>query len=32
MMLLPFFSRRIGVAEDLDGNTIENKIIAGATS
>ena len=26
----PFFSRRIGVAEDLDGNTIENKIIAGA--
>jgi hypothetical protein len=26
----PFFSRRIGVAEDLDGNTIENKIITGA--
>ena len=26
----PFFSRRIGVAEDLNGNTIENKIIAGA--
>jgi len=26
----PFFSRRIGVAEDLDGNTIENKIVAGA--
>ena len=26
----PFFSRRIGVAKDLDGNTIENKIIAGA--
>ncbi len=25
----PFFSRRIGVAEDKDGNTIENKIIAG---
>jgi len=28
--VIPFFSRRIGVAEDLDGNTIENKIIAGA--
>jgi len=27
--VIPFFSRRIGVAEDLDGNTIENKIIAG---
>ena len=26
----PFFSRRIGIAEDLDGNTIENDIIAGA--
>ena len=26
----PFFSRRIGVAKDQDGNTIENKIIAGA--
>ena len=26
----PFFSRRIGIAEDLDGNTIENPIIAGA--
>ena len=26
----PFFSRRIGVAKDLDDNTIENKIIAGA--
>ncbi len=26
----PFFSRRIGVAKDLDGNTIENKIVAGA--
>ena len=26
----PFFSRRIGVAKDLNGNTIENKIIAGA--
>ena len=26
----PFFSRRIGVAKDLDGNTIQNKIIAGA--
>ena len=24
-----FFSRRIGVAKDLDGNTIENRIIAG---
>ena len=28
--VIPFFSRRIGVAKDLDGNTIENKIIAGA--
>ena len=28
--VVPFFSRRIGVAEDLDGNTIENKIIYGA--
>ena len=27
--VIPFFSRRIGVARDLDGNTIENKIIAG---
>lgn len=27
--VIPFFSRRIGVAEDLEGNTIENKIIAG---
>ncbi len=26
----PFFSRRIGIAEDVDGNTIENSIIAGA--
>ncbi|NER19124.1 DUF5916 domain-containing protein [Spongiivirga citrea] len=26
----PFFSRRIGIAEDIDGNTIENPIIAGA--
>ena len=26
----PFFSRRIGIAEDLDGNTIENQIIGGA--
>ena len=26
----PFFSRRIGVAKDRDGNTIENRIIAGA--
>lgn len=26
----PFFSRRIGVAKDQDGNTIENKIVAGA--
>ena len=26
----PFFSRRIGVAKDKYGNTIENKIIAGA--
>ena len=25
----PFFSRRIGIATDLDGNTIENKIIRG---
>ena len=27
--VIPFFSRRIGVAKDMDGNTIENKIIAG---
>ncbi len=26
----PFFSRRIGIAEDADGNTIENDIIIGA--
>ena len=26
----PFFSRRIGVAKDLNGNTIQNKIIVGA--
>ena len=26
----PFFSRRIGIARDKDGNTIENPIIAGA--
>ncbi len=26
----PFFSRRIGIAEDLEENTIENNIIAGA--
>ena len=26
----PFFSRRIGVARDLNGNTIQNRIIAGA--
>ena len=26
----PFFSRRIGLAKDQDGNTIENKINAGA--
>ncbi len=26
----PFFSRRIGIASDADGNSIENKIIAGA--
>jgi len=26
---LPFFSRRIGVAKDLEGNTIENKITSG---
>ncbi len=26
----PFFSRRIGIAEDIDGNTIENPIVAGA--
>ncbi len=25
----PFFSRRIGIAQDADGNTIENDIIAG---
>ena len=25
----PFFSRRIGIAKDLEGNTIENKIISG---
>ena len=25
----PFFSRRIGIAEDLNGNTIENDIVAG---
>jgi len=25
----PFFSRRIGIAEDRDGNTIENSILAG---
>ncbi len=25
-----FFSRRIGIAQDVDGNTIENDIIAGA--
>ena len=25
----PFFSRRIGIAEDTAGNTIENKILAG---
>lgn len=26
----PFFSRRIGIAQDLDGNTIQNNIIGGA--
>ena len=26
----PFFSRRIGIASDIEGNTIENRIIAGA--
>ncbi len=26
----PFFSRRIGIAKDLDGNSIENGIVAGA--
>lgn len=26
----PFFSRRIGIAEDLEGDNIENSIIAGA--
>lgn len=26
----PFFSRRIGIADDIDGETIENNIIAGA--
>jgi len=25
----PFFSRRIGIAKDLDGNNIENNIIGG---
>jgi len=25
----PFFSRRIGIAEDIEGETIENKIVAG---
>ena len=25
----PFFSRRIGIAKDLNGNNIQNKIIAG---
>ncbi len=25
----PFFSRRIGIAQDADGNSIENKILAG---
>lgn len=25
----PFFSRRIGIATDLNGNTIENKLLAG---
>ena len=25
----PFFSRRIGIAKDLDGNNIQNKIIVG---
>ncbi len=25
----PFFSRRIGIAEDINGNTIENRIIGG---
>ena len=25
----PFFSRRIGIAKDIDGNSIENKIIGG---
>ena len=26
---LPFFSRRIGVAKDINGNTIENRITSG---
>ncbi|RPG61738.1 MAG: hydrolase, partial [Flavobacteriaceae bacterium TMED206] len=26
----PFFSRRIGVAKDTEGNTIQNRIVAGA--
>ena len=26
---IPFFSRRIGIAKDLDGNTIQNNIIGG---
>ena len=30
MSPFPFFSRRIGVARDIDGNTIQNKIIGGA--
>lgn len=25
----PFFSRRIGIASDIDGNTVENKLLAG---
>jgi len=29
-MVTPFLTRRIGVARDKDGNTIENRIIAGA--
>ena len=28
-ILKPFFSRRIGVAKNKDGETVENKILAG---
>ena len=29
-MLIPFFSRRIGIARDKNGNSVENRILAGA--